>query len=30
MMRALLAGFGPALALLAVLALAGLVRFPTL
>ena len=28
-MRALLAGLGPVLALLAVLALAGLLRFPT-
>ena len=28
-MRALLAGIGPPLALLAVLALAGLLRFPT-
>lgn len=28
MMRAFLAGFGPSLALLAVLALAGLLRFP--
>ena len=28
MMRAILAGFGPSFAVLAVLALAGLVRFP--